>query len=96
MGGAEGAQCDDSLVRQVTDILSRFPGIREVVPAWDFRAGEDMTTLMSAVQRHGGRADELVLGSELAAPHHSQRFDFDESILPLGAGLLAQLLLALS
>ena len=56
--------------------------------------GEDITTLMAAVQAHGGQATELVVGMPLPAPHHNGGFDVDERVLGIGARCLAALALS--
>ena len=95
MGSAGGAECDAGLARRAAEILERTPGVHKVLPAISFGGGEDCTTLMRAVQRQGGRATYLLLGMALTAPHHSDRFDVDESVLELGARALEKLTMEL-
>lgn len=53
-------------------------------PQFDFKASEDASLLIKAVQDHGGRGVYSVFGAHLAAGHHQSTFDFNEDAL-LGA-----------
>jgi aminobenzoyl-glutamate utilization protein A len=46
-------------------------------------ASEDITYMMNEVEKNGGKSVYLMFGTKLAAPHHNNRFDFDESVLSL-------------
>ncbi|MGL4714603.1 MAG: amidohydrolase, partial [Aeromonas sp.] len=52
-------------------------------------ASEDAGFLMERVQKQGGEAAYLILGADLAAPHHHNAFDFDERVMQRGVDLLA-------
>ena len=93
MGSAGTAVCDEPLVEQVLRILPDVEGVETVLPEVELAIGEDITTLMAAVQAHGGQATELVVGMPLPAPHHNGRFDIDERVLGIGARSLAALAL---
>ena len=51
--------------------------------------------MMQAVQKQGGMATELLIGMPLIAPHHNDRFDLPEEIIPLGVEVLVALALGL-
>ena len=53
-------------------------------PQFDFKASEDASLLIKAVQDHGGRGVYSVFGAHLAAGPHQSTFDFNEDAL-LGA-----------
>ena len=88
MGRGDAADSDAALVDRVTERLRTVPGVTEVLPSFNFRASEDITTMMRHVQSRGGQATELIFGADIAAPHHSERFDFDEAVLPLAVDAL--------
>jgi aminobenzoyl-glutamate utilization protein A len=44
--------------------------------------------MMDAVQRGGGKAVYLGIGTPLADVHHNPRLDFDDGVLPLGVDVL--------
>lgn len=68
----------------------------QVVESWDFSASEDASWLLRRVQEQGGQALYLLFGADLAAGHHSARFDFDEQSLWPAASYLAALVEQLS
>ena len=80
---------------RVAEILGRVRGVTEIVPSHDFRASEDFTAMMRRVQSRGGQATELIFGADIASPHHSERFDFDEAVLPLALDVLTALAMEL-
>ena len=95
MGGAGGADSDEVLVERVIAVLNSLPQVKTVLPTVSFGGGEDVTTMMQAVQAQGGQATELLLGMPLIAPHHSDRFDLPEEIIPLGVEVFAALAMEL-
>ena len=66
-------------------------GWKTVIPMSGFGATEDFACLMSRVQASGGLASYLQVGTDRAAGHHSDRFDFDETCLGRALELLARL-----
>jgi aminobenzoyl-glutamate utilization protein A len=89
VGEATDAQTDPEVARwtkHVCESASLFANYR-----MDhlFGASEDATLLMRRVQDRGGQASYFVLGTDLASPHHTPRFDFDETVLASGVALLA-------
>ena len=92
-GGCTGSSPE--LAARVAEILEQVPGVDKILPSFDFRASEDITTMMQRVRSQGGQATELIFGAAIAAPHHSERFDFDESVLPLAVRSLMTLVLSL-
>jgi aminobenzoyl-glutamate utilization protein A len=60
----------------------------------DFGASEDATLMLRDVAARGGRAGYFVLGSDLAAPHHTPGFDFDEAVLWSGVAFVGVLALS--
>ena len=93
MGGAGGAACDDALARRAAAAAEQLEGISEILYDVPFGGGEDVTTMMTAVQAQGGQATELVLCADHTAPHHNGSFEIDEGVIPLGVELLTRLAL---
>ncbi|WP_078876447.1 amidohydrolase [Streptomyces sp. 150FB] len=91
IGGVTTARADRPAVEWVeASALAR--GLRLVTAsAEDGVASDDATAFMRRVQRGGGHASYVGVGSTLAAPHHTPRFDIDEAALPLGVGLLEEM-----
>lgn len=93
MGGAGGAECDEALARRAAEIIKKVEGVTEILYEVPFGGGEDVTTMMAAVQARGGQATELVLCADHTAPHHNGSFDIDEGVIPLGVEILTRLAL---
>ncbi|WP_078863722.1 amidohydrolase [Streptomyces sp. AcH 505] len=102
-GAAEmyGLSVDVELIGGVTTARADRPAVELVEAAADAAAlrlvtasaengvaSDDATAFMRQVQRGGGYASYVGVGADLAAPHHTPRFDFDEAALPLGVALL--------
>jgi aminobenzoyl-glutamate utilization protein A len=56
-------------------------------------ASEDCTTFLNRVTARGGKGIYMMYGAELAAGHHNDRFDFDESVISHAAAFLLALTL---
>ncbi len=95
MGESRDAACDKELALFVQRSASELAGIRQVIPASDMGAGENITFMMNEVKSRGGRTTFMLLGADIKAPHHSAKFDFDEGVIPLSARLFAKLALDL-
>ena len=93
MGGAGGAVCDDSLARRAAQTAKEIEGVTEVMFDAPFGGGEDVTTMISAVQARGGEATELILCAGHTAPHHNGAFEIDEAVIPLGIELLTRIVM---
>lgn len=95
LGSAGDVTCDEELVHRTAQILSGVEGVNKILHDVDFGGSEDITTMMRAVQEHGGKAAEMILCMPIKAPHHNGRFDVDERVIPLGARIFASLALEL-
>jgi aminobenzoyl-glutamate utilization protein A len=81
------------LAAYVSSVISQVEGVSKICLFKDFKACDDVTTMMESVQSRGGYATFLGLGSCLRDVHHSSLFDFDEAVLPLGVKLMVKVLL---
>ncbi|CAG9295436.1 M20 family metallo-hydrolase [Celerinatantimonas diazotrophica] len=54
---------------------------------------EDATYFMERVKQHGGQATYMIFGTELAAGHHNDKFDFNESVLQNALILLSKVVI---
>lgn len=89
MGGAAGCDNDAALVERVRRVAERQQLFREIVPAGNIGGSEDCTYFMERVQRNGGQAAFIMVGTELTAGHHESLFDFNEDALPPAIALLS-------
>ena len=89
MGGAAGCENDAALVERIQQVVKRQGLFSEIVPAGNIGGSEDCTYFMERVQKNGGQAAFVMIGTKLAAGHHDSFFDFDEEALVPGIALLA-------
>lgn len=87
MGSASSSDSDEELGPYIRAAAARVPEITELLPSGGFSGSEDATYLMAKVQEHGGKAAYMCVGSDIAAPHHNNRFDIDERSLLIGLKL---------
>ena len=96
MGGAAGCENDEALVARIRKVAERQKLLPDIVPAGNIGGSEDCTYFMERVQKNGGQAAFVMVGTELAAGHHDSFFDFNEAaLLPaiaLMSGTAAELL----
>lgn len=90
MGGAEGSDSDGELMQVIRLAAESSRGVNRIVEKKSFDACEDVTYFMNRVKSRGGRAAVMMLGSRLAAGHHSGSFDIDEGCLAIGADVLSR------
>ena len=95
-GGAAGCENDATLVERIRQVVERQRLFSEIVPAGNIGGSEDCTYFMERVQKRGGQAAFVMVGTELAAGHHDSHFDFNEDALvpaiALMSGVAAELL----
>jgi aminobenzoyl-glutamate utilization protein A len=84
------ADSDPELQALVTEVAEGVEGVDSVLPAADFGASEDATFLMDRVQRDGGLATYLVVGTDHPTSHHTSTFDVDERSLRHGVDVLVR------
>lgn len=63
-------------------------GLKSQVESNEAAGSEDATFFMDAVQKQGGYATYCVVGTDLAAGHHNEKFDVNEDSLLLGVWTL--------
>jgi len=95
IGEAGCATCNTELAAFVVQQARTIPFFNQIIDELEFRASEDVTELLNAVHAQGGKATYMLFGTSLSAPHHNDRFDFDEAVLEPAAGLLFRCILEL-
>jgi aminobenzoyl-glutamate utilization protein A len=88
-GESDGELVD--IVKRAAMDMDEFTSIHEKLG--EFGGSEDFALMMRAVQRQGGKACLVNIGSDLASGHHQKDFDFDEKSLCLAVKLLANIVL---
>ncbi|MGE6367943.1 amidohydrolase [Planococcus kocurii] len=79
VGEAKSSIPSKELVDMLYDVAQSSPYFTKTIDwSTDSAGSEDATYYMEHVKANGGLATYCVVGSDLAAGHHNERFDFDE------------------
>ncbi|MDL2272499.1 amidohydrolase [Desulfovibrio sp. OttesenSCG-928-I05] len=81
MGGTKSGESSESMVADVEAIARTMPQFTNVMGVIDFGASEDYSHMMTVVQQNGGIGTYIQVGTDRAAGHHNDHFDFDEEVL---------------
>ncbi len=95
VGGTGSGESSPDMRDLVKREAGRIAFFQDIVDSSDFGAAEDYAHFMSVVQRNGGVGTYFMLGSDLAAGHHNDYFDFDERVLSPGVELTVRSVVAL-
>lgn len=87
VGMADMATCDEALSGLVQKAAEDLGCFDKIVPVHLLGGSEDAATFMARVSSRGGKATYVTMGTEIAAGHHNEAFDFDESVLEVGVNL---------
>jgi aminobenzoyl-glutamate utilization protein A len=86
---APSATSDPELADVVGAVASSVAGVDSVLPSDALGGSEDATYLMRHVQRRGGKAVYVGIGTDHPTGHHTPRFDVDEASIRIGVETLA-------
>ena len=97
VGEAKSSMPSSKLVEDLAAIAEKSPYFNKVT-TWstDAAGSEDATYYMERVKELGGLATYCIVGSDLAAGHHNERFDFDEASMPAAVDVLLRSAFSLS
>lgn len=59
----------------------------------NFGASEDVAQMMNYVENANGQAIHMMYGADIAAGHHNEKFDFDESVLENAYDIMKEIIL---
>lgn len=84
VGEAISCKGSTDLAKILYHCAERHPSIENsILESNDPAGSEDATYFMEAVQQKGGQATYCIIGTDLAAGHHNEKFDINEqSLLP--------------
>jgi aminobenzoyl-glutamate utilization protein A len=91
-GRGIAAESDEEMIDLVIKAASDVEACTETRRHGRLGGSEDATWMMKRVQEKGGKATYILLGSDIAAGHHNQYFDFDETCLSTGVEVLTNLI----
>ncbi|MFC7166535.1 amidohydrolase [Halospeciosus flavus] len=87
-GEAPSAESDQQLVDVVEDVAKHQPDVDHVLEHAALGGSEDATYLMQHVQKQGGLATYVGVGTDHPGGHHTATFDVDETSLDIGIDVL--------
>jgi len=91
-GEAISAVCDAELVEFTKETAEELDIFENIKDKMGLGGSEDYTYFMEHIQRKGGKATHFIVGANLAAKHHNERFDFDDGVLWKIAALLVMMI----
>jgi aminobenzoyl-glutamate utilization protein A len=89
MGGAVGCENDEELVARIRKVAERQKLLRDILPTGNIGGSEECIYFMERVQKNGGQAAYVMVGTELAAGHHDGFFDFNEEAMVPAIALMS-------
>jgi aminobenzoyl-glutamate utilization protein A len=95
-GEAPSAESDEALVDVVHGVATEATGVDSPVRRDALGGSEDATFLMREVQRNGGLAAYVGVGTDHPGGHHTATFDVDEETLPVAVDVLSESVLAVA
>lgn len=97
VGEAKSSIPSTELVEILHGVAQSSPYFTKTIDwSFDSAGSEDATYYMEHVKAHGGLATYCIVGSDLAAGHHNERFDFDEATMLSAVDVLYRSALKLS
>ena len=88
-GRAPGGESDDELAGVVSAVAGEVPGVDSVLASDELGGSEDATYLMRRVQKRGGLAAYVCVGTDHPGGHHTPTFDVDEETVRIGVDTLS-------
>jgi aminobenzoyl-glutamate utilization protein A len=96
VGEAKTSDSSEVLKEYIKKMLEPMEEVNAVLMDSPFAAGsEDATYMMEKVKTNGGLASYLIFGTTLAAGHHNERFDIDETVMKIAVTSFLKLLIEL-
>jgi aminobenzoyl-glutamate utilization protein A len=93
---APSAESDAELADVVYEAAGTVAGVERRLHEAALGGSEDATYLMDRVQRHGGTATFVGIGTDHPGGHHTPTFDVDERTLEIGVDVLVETIARLS
>lgn len=88
VGGTKSGESSSDMRERLKNIAAGMDFFQDIVDYASFGATEDYSHFMTVVQQNGGSGTYFMIGADLAAGHHNNRFDFDEAVLAPGVELV--------
>jgi aminobenzoyl-glutamate utilization protein A len=88
-GRAPSARSDAQLAEVVSRVAGGVEGVGSVLDRDTLGGSEDATYLMREVQRNGGYASYVGIGTDHPGGHHTATFDVDERSIGIGIDVIS-------
>jgi aminobenzoyl-glutamate utilization protein A len=88
-GRAPSARSDAQLAEVVSRVASGVEGVESVLDRDTLGGSEDATYLMREVQKNGGYASYVGIGTDHPGGHHTATFDVDERSIGIGIDVIS-------
>lgn len=95
MGESVTVKCDLSLGEFIKREILKISATTNIIENKSLGGSEDVTFMIERVRSRGGKASYLIFGSNTAAGHHNEKFDFDETVLSQAVKIYSHLILSL-
>lgn len=93
VGEAKTSNSSQKLKKYIEAVAETIEDVKNVLDNSPFAAGsEDATYMMERVKKNGGLASYIIFGTTLAAGHHNERFDIDETVMKIALKALSELI----
>lgn len=92
MGEAITVNCDEDFAKIIEKEVLEIKEIKNIIPNKVLGGSEDASFMMDKVQKRGGKSSYMMFGTKIAAGHHNEKFDFDESVLATAVKVYTKLL----
>lgn len=93
VGEAKSCDSSEKLVNYISHVAKSVEEFQTVHNKVSFAAGsEDATYMMERVINNGGLSSYVIFGTTLAAGHHHEKFDIDESVLKMAVKTLTMII----
>lgn len=89
-GEAPSARSDQQLVDVVSAVSRTCSGVESVIERDSLGGSEDATYLMQEVQKNGGYASYVGIGTDHPGGHHTATFDVDEESIGIGIDVVSR------
>jgi len=91
MGAAMSAESDPEMTALTKELAVESGLFDDIIEMENLGFSEDYSYFMDRVQKKGGKANYFMVGTQIAAGHHDNRFDFDEQVITKGAIVLSMM-----
>lgn len=96
VGQAITVEANEDFIHIIEEEIKDMEEIKELLPEKVLGGSEDASFMMDRVQKNGGKSAYLMFGTKIAAGHHNERFDFDESVLIIAVKVYTKVLFKLN